>query len=579
MKVEPEQLIAFLLDANLITGKDVADVRKTAEIENKRLEAVLLDKKLVSFEELIKLKAYILGIPFVNLEQEKIPLEVLQIIPEPITREHNIVAFRKSKDSLEVAMLDPEDLQTIDFIKKKSNLNILPRLTSRESVQNALSQYQKSLKAEFGDIIHEESDKASVLPEDISDEQLYKVSQDLPIVRIVNTLIKHAILQHASDIHIEPLEKELIVRYRIDGVLRDAMTLPVSIASAVVARIKVSANLRIDERRLPQDGRFKVEGGQNVSMRVSTMPVYDGEKIVMRLLFEDSEAFTLENLGFQSGSVELIHREIKRPHGMILITGPTGSGKTTTLYTLMEILNRPGVNISTVEDPIEYRMPRINQTQVNPKIGLTFANGLRSLIRQDPDIIMVGEIRDNETAALAVNAALTGHLVLSTLHTNSAAGALPRLVDMKVEPFLIASTVNAIIAQRLVRRLCPDIRNKYRLSESEIASLEKEINLKQILEILKKNKAVKSEAGLTDIDFFKPGSSESCPGGYKGRVGIYEILIVSDTLRELVVRRSTTEEINAVAKKAGMISMLEDGFMKVARGISSIEEILVATQE
>ncbi|HEY4491717.1 MAG TPA: GspE/PulE family protein, partial [Acidobacteriota bacterium] len=433
----------------------------------------------------------ILGIPFVSLEKENIPLEVLQIIPEPIAHKYSIVAFRKTGSELEVAMTDPEDIQTIEFIHKKANLTILPRLTNPQSIAMVLKQYQKSMEEEFSDLFaakgegvkeNEAGEFASLEGKIISapkdeekvdqkPEDLAKAAEDLPVVKIVDSLLRHAITQSASDIHIEPTEKEVIVRYRIDGILHDAMTLPKKLQQGVAARIKVLSNLRLDEHRLPQDGRFKLETTEfKISFRVSIIPVYDGEKIVMRLLREEGHENNLESLGIQSGSLERVMRAIHKPSGMFLVTGPTGSGKTTTLYTAMEILNTAEVNISTIEDPIEYRMPRVNQTQVKPQIGLTFSAGLRALLRQDPNIIMVGEIRDTETASLAVNAALTGHLVLSTLHTNSAAGALPRLIDMGVESFLIASTTNAILAQRLVRKLCPD-KEKYRLSKDQVKNL------------------------------------------------------------------------------------------------------------
>ena len=464
MKIEQQQLKAFLLDSELVTKVDIEKAEAEAAESGKKIEDILLGLGKIKEEELARLKAYILGIPFVNLEEEKIDPKVLSVIPEPIAKKHNIVSFKKSGKNLEVAMLDPEDLGTIEFIKKKSNLKILPRLTNVASMKYALAQYQKSLEAEFGEIIKSEvsTETLATISKDVGIEgadleDLKKAAEDLPIVRIVDTLIRHAILQRASDIHIEPMEKEVLIRYRIDGILHDTMVLPRQVASGIVARIKVLANLRLDEHRLPQDGRLKIETPDyKFSLRISVLPVFDGEKVVMRLLPESAKGFTLEDLGFHGDALEVLYKNIKKPLGMILATGPTGCGKTTTLYTILSLLNVPGVNISTVEDPIEYRMPRINQTQVRPDIGLTFANGLRSLVRQDPDIVMVGEIRDTETASLAINAALTGHLVLSTLHTNSAAGALPRLLDMQIEPFLIASTINVIIAQRLVRRLCKE---------------------------------------------------------------------------------------------------------------------------
>jgi type IV pilus assembly protein PilB len=577
MRVEPQQLKAFLLDANLVTEEQLDAAQKKAEKTNQKVGDVLVSEDLISQEELIKLEAYILGIPFVNLEKEVVPPEALRIIPEPIARSHNIIAFRKQGNDLEVAMLDPEDLRTIEFIKKTTPLRILPRLTNSASIKNVLNQYQKTLEAEFGEIIKKEAEGIRVIKEEEiveGKEELKKVAEELPVVRIVDTLMKHAILQRASDIHIEPTEKEVVVRYRIDGVLRDAMTLPKLAASGIVARVKVLSNLKLDEHRLPQDGRFKVEAEEyRYSIRVSILPVFDGEKIVMRLLPETTKAFTLEELGLGGEALERIQDNLRKPVGMILITGPTGCGKTTTLYSMMEILNSPGVNISTVEDPIEYRMPRINQTQVNPKIGLTFASGLRSLVRQDPNIIMVGEIRDNETAGLAINAALTGHLVLSTLHTTDAAGSIPRLIDMEAEPFLISSTLNCILAQRLVRRLCLE-KEKYTLKDSEIKNLGKYCDLDRILELLKEEKIIKPEDDFKDIIFYRPKPSKDHPEGYRGRLGIYEVLLVTETIKELIVKKATSAQIQAQAQKEGMRLMVEDGFIKAAQGITSIEEVL-----
>jgi len=577
MRVEPQQLKAFLLDAGLLTKDQFENAFKKAKNSNQKVSDVLVSEGLIPQEELIKLEAYILGIPFVNLEKEVINSEVLKIIPEPIARSHNIVAFRKQGNNLEVAMLDPEDLATIEFIKKTTDLRILPRLTNPESIKNVLRQYQKTLEAEFGEIIKKEVGVIKPIKEgEVVEEkaELQKMAEELPIMRIVDTLLRHAILQRASDIHIEPTEKEVLVRYRIDGILRDAMTLPKLAASGIVARIKVLSNLKLDEHRLPQDGRFKVETEDyKYSIRVSVLPVFDGEKIVLRLLPETAKAFTLEQIGLRGEALEIIQNNLRKPIGMILVCGPTGCGKTTTLYSMMEILNNPGVNISTVEDPIEYRMPKINQTQVNPKIGLTFASGLRALVRQDPDIIMVGEIRDQETAALAVNAALTGHLVLSTLHTNSAAGAIPRLIDMGAEPFLLSSTLNCILAQRLVRKFCPE-KEKYLLKESELEGIGKYCDLEKVLKTLKEDRVVVKNATWKDIPFWKPKKSEECPDGYKGRIGIFEVLPITQTIKEMIVQKATSDEIQKQAQKEGMRLMIEDGFIKAAQGITSIEEVL-----
>ncbi len=577
MRVEPQQLKAFMLDAGLIKENQFDKALREAQKRGKKIEDILVAKNFISQEDLIRLEAYILGIPFVNLEKETVSPDVLKIIPEPIARSHNIVAFRKKGKNLEVAMLDPEDLKTIEFIKKKADLKILPRLTTPKGIKNVLSQYQESLQAEFGEIIKKEAEGIKKVEEKEEVEEraeLEKQAQELPVIRIVDTLLKHAILQRASDIHIEPGEKEVLVRYRIDGILHDAMTLPLSAKSGIVARIKVLSNLKLDEHRLPQDGRFKIETEDyRYSIRVSILPVFNGEKVVMRLLPEKARGYSLEGLGLRGEALERVQEALRRPVGMILVTGPTGCGKTTTLYSMMEILNSPGVNISTIEDPIEYRMPRINQTQVNPKIGLTFASGLRALLRQDPDIIMVGEIRDSETASLAINAALTGHLVLSTLHTNSAAGAVPRLIEMGAEPFLLASTLNLILAQRLVRKLCEG-KEKYKLNQNQLKNLAKYCNLKEIERVLQEEKILSPKKNLKDIEFFHPKPSKECPEGYKGRIGIFEVLRVSPSLKELIHQGATSDEIQARARKEGMQLMIEDGFVKASQGITSIEEVL-----
>ncbi len=584
MFIEEKQLREFIKDSGLVSRIDFEMAEKEADEKKQSVGGILVQKGKVSEDDLRKMQAYLLGIPFVDLKQQKIEFETISFIPEPIARNHSIVSFKKNADSLEVAMLDTDDLEAIDFIKKKTHFKILPRLTDTASIKSALLQYQKSLKAEFGDLIKEETDVLKQIPEGrgenlISATDLKKRAEEVPIVRIVDTLLKHAVLQNASDIHIEAQEKELVVRYRIDGILHDAMILPKHVASSIVARIKVLASLKLDEKRLPQDGRFKIElGGEKVSLRVSILPTYFGEKIVMRLLREGASGFTLEVLGFHGEALERVHEALKLSTGMLLTTGPTGSGKTTTLYTMIDLLNTPDVNISTVEDPIEYQMSRVNQTQVKPEIGFTFSSGLRSLVRQDPDIIMVGEIRDNETASLAINAALTGHLVLSTLHTNSAAGAIPRLIDMKVEPFLIVSTVNVIIAQRLVRKLC-ETKEKYFLSKADLAMLGKSVDLVRVLKALKDEKVVQETAVWERIAVYQPRPAEDAPDGFLSRIGIHEVLKVTPTIRELIIKGGTPSDIETQAKKEGMLTMIEDGIFKCVQGHTTIEEVLRVVSE
>ncbi len=582
MRIQDSQLKRFIADSGLVSRKDIDAAEKVAQDEGRTLAEALISSGVMSDDDLRRVESYVLGVPFLSLKGQKIPFEVLSLIPEPVARTHNIIAYKKTGDALEVAMLDTVDLPAIDFVKKKVGLKILPRLTDTESMRNALLQYQKTLKDEFGDLIAKESSVLKVIAEgsgdEVSEADLKKMAEDLPVVRIVDTLLRHAIIQGASDIHIEPMENELLVRYRIDGILHDAMSLPKHAAPTISARIKVLSNLKLDEKRLPQDGRFKMDmDGQKVSFRVSVLPIFFGEKIVMRLLRESRGGFTLEGLGFHGQALERVHGATKQTTGIILVTGPTGSGKTTTLYTVLDILNTPAVNISTIEDPIEYQMARVNQTQVKPEIGFTFANGLRSLMRQDPDVIMVGEIRDQETASLAINAALTGHLVLATVHTNSASATVARLLDMDVETFLLVSTLRVAVGQRLVRRLT-EAKDMYTLSANERNNIGKHADLDRILNELKREGIVKQTATWNNVPFYRPkeGSGDE---GYKGRIGIHEVLHISPTIKEIVLAQGTADSIEKQAREEGMLTMLEDGIYKAALGQTSIEEVLRVISE
>ena len=582
MHVSEGELKEFIIDSGLVAKKDIDAAAEEAEAKGQSLGDILVSRGALTEDALRRIQAYVLGIPFISLKEYRIPADVLMFIPEPIARTHNIIAYNKKGDSLEVAMLDVEDLASIDSVRKKTGLKILSRLTDTDSIKHALLQYQKSLKDEFGDIISTEAGKIRVVTEgnkDLSGDDLKKMAEDLPIVRIVDTLLRHAIVQGASDVHIEPLENEVLVRYRIDGILHDAMTLPKAAAAGIVARVKVLSNLKLDEKRLPQDGRFKMETDTDrVSFRVSILPTFFGEKTVMRLLRETGEGFTLEVLGFHGENLERLHNALKQTTGIILVSGPTGSGKTTTLYTMLDILNQPDVNISTVEDPIEYQMKRVNQTQVAPQIGFTFANGLRSLLRQDPDIIMVGEVRDGETASLAINAALTGHLVLSTIHTNSAVGAIPRLIDMGVEPFLLVSTIRVIIGQRLVRRLC-DNKEEYTINAATRAKIASDADFGVAFKALQDEKLIKKDSKIDDLHFYRPVAGDGSEDGYKSRIGIHEVLSTSPALRELMLHSGTSDALEAQAKKEGMLTMFQDGLYKAARGVTSIEEVLRAVTE
>ena len=583
MRINDSQLKQFVIDAGLVSKKDITAAEAVVKEESRTLADALLAGGYLEEDDLRRVESYLLGIPFVSLQDAKIDFETLTLIPEPVARNHNIVAIKKLDKALEVAMLDTADLPAIDFVKKKTGLRILPRLTDTKSMRSALQQYQKTLKDEFGEIISKETSALKVIADDAGEEtseaDLKKLAEDLPVVRIVDTLLRHAIIQDASDIHIEPMEEEVLIRYRIDGILHDAMTLPKHAAPTLIARIKVLSDLKLDEKRLPQDGRFKMEmDGQRVAFRVSMLPTFFGEKVVMRLLRENRSGYTLEGIGFHGSTHERVQDAMRQKTGIILVTGPTGSGKTTTLYTILDLLNTPEVNISTIEDPIEYQMPRINQTQVKPDIGFSFANGLRSLMRQDPDIIMVGEIRDEETASLAINAALTGHLVLATIHTNSAAGTVARLIDMGVEPFLLTSTLRVAIGQRLVRKLHDAHRTPYHLSVDERKKLGKQINLDTVLDTLQEEQIVKESASWNNVPFYHvtEGHEEEA---YEGRTGIHEVLAISPAIKDLIMADGTADDIEAQAQKEGMLTMIEDGIYKAARGVTTIEEVLRVVSE
>lgn len=583
MRIQDEQLKRFVIDSGLVPKADLVASEKVAKEEKRTLAEALIAGGHMTEDDMRRVESYVLGIPFVSLKGIKVDFDILSIIPEPVARNHNIIAYKKNVDSLEVAMLDTADLPAIDFIKKKVGLKIFPRLTDSDSMREALRQYQKTLKDEFGDIIMKETSALKVIQtesgEEATEADLKKMAEDLPVVRIVDTLLRHAIIQGASDIHIEPMENEVLVRYRIDGILHDTMTLPKHASSTIVARLKVLSNLKLDQKRLPQDGRFKMEmDGQKVSFRVSMLPIFFGEKVVMRLLRENRSGFTLEGAGFHGTTLERLHNAMKQTTGIILVTGPTGSGKTTTLYTVLDLLNTPEVNISTIEDPIEYQMPRINQTQVKPEIGFTFASGLRSLMRQDPDIIMIGEIRDQETANLAINAALTGHMVLATVHTNSSSGTVARLMDMGVESFLLVSTLRVAVGQRLVRKLT-ETKEAYTLSVTEKTELGKHADLDKILATMVEEGIVKAGTSWNSIPFYRPVAGGPQEDGYKGRAGIHEVLPMTPTLKDMVMASATADDIETQAKKEGMLTMLEDGIYKASRGLTSIEEVLRVINE
>jgi type IV pilus assembly protein PilB len=572
-----EQLKNILEKSEILTSDDFVKYSAEAEKSGKKIEDLLTEKKIITPLTLYENAANFYKLPFINLKGLSIRKDILFMIPEPIAATHNIISFENDGKELKLATIDPNDLEIFEFIKKKTNLETKIYLTTPESIDDAIKQYHKGLKAEFDYL---KGDKK--IGKDGENLDLKKLAEDLPVVRIVDSLLEYAIYEEASDIHIEPEENDIIVRYRIDGILHNVMTLPKEVQSGIVARIKILTNLKVDEHRIPQDGRFKIMNDEyKVSFRVSTIPVFDGEKIVMRLLNEKAQVLTLEQLGMQKNSLECIKRNITKPHGMILVTGPTGSGKTTTLYTVLNILNTPEVNISTVEDPVEYRMPMVNQSQINPKIGYTFAIGLRALLRQDPDIIMVGEIRDQETAEIAIHSAMTGHLVLSTLHTNDAVTTLPRLSDMGIPAFLVATTTNIVIAQRLVRKICSHCIQSFNLDPTTIEDMNKQMDMDNILSIMQKERAIiDAKKGLESLLFYRGKGCKKCANtGYKGRVGIYETLEITPEISELIMKKASINDIKKAALAQGMITIIEDGFIKAKNGITTIEEIMRVTKE
>ncbi|MFA6098505.1 MAG: GspE/PulE family protein [Patescibacteria group bacterium] len=575
----PNKEIKTILEATkAVPEEQLIEAWKKNEMDNGDLASYLINKNIISENILYETAGNYYKIPFIDLRRMSIRKDILTLIPETIVQTYQIVAFDKDETTLKVASVDPKNLQIIEFLKKKTGLAIKIHITTPSSIKEVLSLFHKGLSSEFkkitkGDLLGEGETKT---------EDLKQLAQDLPIVRIVDTLLEYAIFEGASDIHIEPTENDILVRYRVDGILREVMRLPKNLQPGIIARIKILSNLKIDEHRLPQDGRFKISTSEyKIAFRVSIIPVFDGEKIVLRLLNESAKILTLEQVGLQLKALEAVNLNLSKPQGMILVTGPTGSGKTTTLYTILNILNDPKVNIATIEDPIEYRMARVNQSQVNPKIGFTFAGGLRSLLRQDPNIIMVGEIRDGETAEIATHAAMTGHLVLSTLHTNDAVTTLPRLEEMGVPPFLVASTTNIVIAQRLVRKICMNCIHSYTLTKKAVDELKKKIDLGSIFNVLESQGIIlSSKTPIESLLFYKGKGCKQCNNtGYKGRIGIFEVVEITSQIAQMITEKTSAAKILEHARSKGMLTMIEDGFIKAKNGVTTIEEILRATKE
>jgi len=593
MRISDATIEKLLERSGVATKEQIGALKQEGERSRRPLQSLIIQDGLITEKDLVKAYADYTQIPFIELDPRDIPQEVLNRIPERIARQYNAVLFKIDEDgTMHLAMDDPDDVQAVNFIQKEIGENLKLYIATRNNILSCLENYRGDVNQELNQVI-------DVQREDNGDNQSVSeadVSEDSPIAQTVNLLLEYAIRSSASDVHIEPREDYLQVRYRIDGVLQEVNRLPKNVMNALISRIKILSNLKIDERRVPQDGRFKIKvAGKQYALRVSTLPVVDGEKVVMRILDESNQAVTLQELGYWGHSLEIITSALTEPNGMVLVTGPTGSGKSTSLFSILTMLNTPDVNISTIEDPVEYKIPGINQTQTNSKAGMTFASGLRALLRQDPNIIMVGEIRDAETANLGVQAALTGHLVFSTLHTNNAATSLPRLLDMGIEPFLIASTIKAVVGQRLVRRLCMVCRQNYTPNESETEAITRLFNLKKDQKFdyihgleeqaLKQNIGTGTPLGTTATGIStlwkaSPTGCDECNHtGYKGRVGIYEVLDNSVAIQKLIISNATSTQIQDQATEEGMVTMQTDGLIKAIRGSTTIEEVLRVTKE
>ncbi len=588
--------IEKLLERSGVATKEQIDALKEEGARSRRpLQSLVIQNGLITEKDLVKAYADYAQIPFVDIDPRDIPQEVLNRIPERIARQYNAVLFQIDEDgTMHLAMDDPDDVQAVNFIQKQIGENLKLYIATRNNILTCLENYRGDVNQELNQVIDVQREEGADVNQGAATEA--DLSEDSPIAQTVNLLLEYAIRSSASDVHIEPREEYVQVRYRIDGVLKEVNRLPRNVMDALVSRIKILSNLKIDERRVPQDGRFKIKvAGKQYALRVSSLPVVDGEKIVMRILDESNQAVTLKDLGYWGHSLDVINQALTEPNGMILITGPTGSGKSTSLFSILTTLNTPDVNISTVEDPVEYKIPGVNQTQTNAKAGMTFASGLRALLRQDPNIIMVGEIRDGETANLGVQAALTGHLVFSTLHTNNAATSLPRLLDMGIEPFLIASTVKAVVGQRLVRRLCMNCRKSYVPAPEEVQAITRLFNLHEnqtferihSLDQLAKEQAVGGDTPLgttdTTIATLWKSSPEGCEEcnhtGYKGRIGIYEVLGNTIPIQKMIISNATSNQIQDQAMIEGMITMQTDGLIKALRGNTTVEEVLRVTKE
>lgn len=561
MKVTTEKYKQMLVKPGFIIEEDFNRALDKAQRESKSLPEVLIEDGLIEDKQLGRLIATEFNYKFIDLREEPVSEEVIRIVPELVAKMQQVIVFDKTKEGLKVAMADPENFEMIDWLERKTGEKVISYYATPLDIKRALKHYRKELERTFEEIIESQvkiAEKGEIKAEDV------------PIIKILDTLIEYAYENRVSDIHIEPLKSVAQVRFRIDGILHNVLTLPKNIYTLIITRVKVLARLRTDEHFAAQDGKFTGEfEGERFDIRVSIVPVTEGENIVLRLLSERARRFNLESLGLPESDLEKVSNGIKKSYGMILTTGPTGCGKTTTLYSILKILNRPEINICTIEDPVEYDIQGVSQIQVNTKTNLTFAKGLRSIVRQDPDIIMVGEIRDNETADIAVNSAMTGHLVLSTMHANTAATNLIRLIDMGIEPFLVASSVNLVVAQRLVRQICMKCRESYEVTISDLENMQ--LSKKNIEYLM---------GGKKKTRLYHGKGCKSCVfTGYSGRIGIFEVMEMRDDIRDLVMRKVNADDIQKQAIQDGMTTIMDDGINKALSGITTLEEVIRVTRE
>lgn len=569
------QMLQMLIDEGLLDSKIIKEAEITAKSRNEPILAYLVESGLVDIETVTHISSLILGLPYVDLRDVIIKPEILELMPADVAERTMSVPLAEIDGRLAVAMLDASNVQAVDYLTSLVGRPVKVFMASAEGIHHILEQYSTDFSAVDAAAQASQQEKSSDVAANIT-----TIVQDSPISKALYTILEYAVKNRASDVHIEPMENSLKIRCRVDGVLREIMQLPKSIEPALVSRIKILSNLKIDEHRIPQDGQFTISvANKEVDLRVAVSPVVWGEQVVVRLLDKSGSKLSLEQLGFTGRSLRAVHKGMKRPNGMILTSGPTGSGKSTTLYALVRAIMDDTVNIVTLEDPVEYKMAGVNQIQVNNEVGLTFATGLRSILRQDPDVIMVGEIRDAETANLAIQAALTGHLVFSTLHTNSAAGVLPRLLDMGIEPYMIASTVNTVIGQRLVRRVA---RNCQAVDSD---TLQTDLIKKTLANLLPKTRnelvTVSNDLGYANLPLLdqssfrinKPIDSKKYPGGYTGRLGLYEVMDVDEQIQSLIMQKATSNQIQKSAVEQGMITLKKDGYLKVLAGVTTVEEV------